>query len=215
MASDLTTNPATPPCVPPSLRRLLGDPLEVDSLTPWTPGPLSETEQRIAKEAAGRYSIWLQPTSDAWIQEQLTVLAHVFWAGEDKTAWAVKLRVYPAVLRPYPQDLLAKAFKDGLAIWKWFPKPAEIVGQVDDELRRRRAELRRLRQIAMAQVKRVDAVVTPEQQAAIERGLKNLKEWMSLIKRTYQGPWPTPAQFQSDEQYQAFVRNMHEMGEAA
>ncbi len=143
------------------------------------------------------------------------MLAHVFWADQDKTAWAVKFRVYPAALRSYPQDLLARAFKDGLAIWKWFPKPAEIVEQIGEELRRRRAEQMRLRKMAMAPARQIEVRNTPEQQAAIERGLKNLGHWQGLIKRTYRGPWPSAAEFQDDARYQAFVRNMHEMGEAA
>jgi len=213
MASELTNPAAIPPSVPPTLRRAVGDPLAPET---WTPGRLSDQDRNLAKEAASRLSIWLQPTSDQWIMDQLAVLAHVFWAGEDQTAWMVKFKVYPAVLREYPQDLLAKAFRDGLAVWKFFPKPAEIVDQVKDETRRRRGEARRLRQLAQDTRQTPDAVRnTPEQQASVERGLANLHHWRGMITSKYTGPWPTPAEFQDNERYQAFIRNMHEMGVAA
>lgn len=213
MASELTNPAAIPPSVPPTLRRAVGDPLAPET---WTPGRLSDQDRKLAKEAASRLSIWLQPTSDQWIMDQLAVLAHVFWAGEDQTAWMVKFKVYPAVLREYPQDLLAKAFRDGLAVWKFFPKPAEIVALVRDDCRRRRGEARRLRQLAEER-NRAHSVAqdTPEQQAAVARGLKNLGHWRGMITSKYTGPWPTPAEFQDDARYEAFVRNMHEMGEAA
>lgn len=213
MANALTNPTATPPSVPPSLRRAVGDPLSPDT---WTPSRLSDQDRKLAREAAGRLSIWLQPTSEQWIMEQLAVLAHVFWAGEDKTAWAVKFKVYPAVLREYPQDLLASAFKDGLAVWKFFPKPAEIVDLVKGDLRRRRGEARRLRQLAEDRNRAHSAAQdTPEQQAAVARGLKNLAHWRGMIRSTYAGPWPSAVEFQDDDRYQAFVRNMHEMGAAA
>lgn len=213
MANDLSNPTATPPSVPPTLRRAVGDPLSPDT---WTPSRLSDPDRRLAQETAGKLSIWLQPTSDQWITDQLAVLAHVFWAGEDQTAWTVKFKVYPAVLREFPQDLLAKAFRDGLAVWKFFPKPAEIVDLVSEEVRLRRGQARRLRQLA-AERNRTSEVVrnTPEQQASVERGLRNLGHWRGLIRSTYAGPWPTAEEFQDDTRYQAFVRNMHEMGAAA
>lgn len=200
--------PASPPSVPASISSCVGDLSHPFDPEPWSPEALPPNLRAMAVQSAGQFAAWLQPTSDVWIAKQLRVLAEVLGAeSTDADAWAARNAVYCAALRSYPQDLLARAFTEGVRIWKWFPKPAEIIELVREDHARRGLAKRRLERLAGQAAKPAFVPVndTPEQREETACGLKNLRRWQEIVPQGWTGIWPQAGDLTTDSAFSDFL----------
>ncbi len=102
--------------------------------------------------------------------------------------WDDLAEIYLETFDGIPFDLVREACKATRLRCKWFPKPAELLAPIAEELSRRRHALRRLNTAAMRaqSAKRVDEApfATEEQKAAVAEMVAKAKEHLTRVKPT-------------------------------
>ncbi|MBP2301552.1 hypothetical protein [Azospirillum picis] len=127
------------------------------------PVPLEAVHQAVASVEA-----MLIPADPRAIAVELEKTLALFGAPDN---WDDIADVYLETFEDVPLDLVRQACKAARLRCKWFPKPAELLAPISEELSRRRHCLRRLGAAAMKAkpAERVDSVplATEEQKAAV------------------------------------------------